>query len=177
MYGAWRLARLDAGAMAWFDRSAAGAWRSFWAMALTYPGVLLLLALRSTSGEPWQLPEPQSILVESISYVIGWTALPLIMFELCRWLKREEQALDFIVAYNWGQSLQIVASIAVAVIASELTPAFAGVLQFALLLALSGYEWFIARVALRAGSLVATSVVLLDLVLSMTVGEVTQSLY
>jgi hypothetical protein len=44
-------------------------------------------------------------------------------------------------------------------------------------LALIGYEWFIARVALRAGGLVATAVVLLDLVVGIGVDALAQGLY
>jgi hypothetical protein len=177
MYGAWRLARLDTGAMAWFDRSAHGVWRSFWAMALAYPGFLVLLALRPTPDQSWFVPSVPTAIVESIGYVIGWTALPLIIFEIWHRFRREEQALDFIVAYNWAQLLQILPSIAIALIGSALTPTLAVALNFTLWVALIGYEWFIARVALRASGLVTTAVVLLDLVLGMGLGEVAQSLY
>ena len=177
IYGAWRLARLDAGAMTWFDRSAHGVWRSFWAMALAYPGFLLLLALRPTADQSWFVLSLPTALVESIGYVIGWTALPLIIFEIWHWFRREEQALDFIVAYNWAQLLQILPSIAVALIAGALTPTLALTLNFALWVAIIGYEWFIARVALRASGLVTTAVVLLDQVLGMGLGEIAQSFY
>ena len=177
MYGAWRLARLDVGAMAWFDRSAHGVWRSFWAMAFAYPGFLVLLAFRPTPAQPWSLPPPQSLLVETISYVIGWTALPLIIFEIWHWFRREEQSLDFIVAYNWAQLLQIPPSIVIALVASALTPTLAVALHFVFGVALIAYEWFIARVALRASGLMATAVVLLDLVVGMGVDALAQGLY
>src|SRR5690348_8544203 len=136
MYGAWRLARLDTGAMAWFDRSAHGVWRSFWAMALAYPGFLVLLALRPTPDQSWFVPSVPTAIVGSIGYVIGWTALPLIIFEIWHRFRREEQALDFIVAYNWAQLLQILPSIAIALIGSALTPTLAVALHFTLWLAL-----------------------------------------
>ena len=177
IYGAWRLARLDAGAMTWFDRSARGVWRSFWAMALAYPGFLVLLALHPTPNQSWFLPSLPTAIVESIGYVIGWTALPLIVFEIWHWFRREEQALDFIVAYNWAQLLQILPSIAIALMASALTPTLAMALNATLWVALIAYEWFIARIALRASGLVTTAVVLLDQVLGMGLGEVAQSLY
>ena len=34
LYGTWRFARLDRGAMRYFDLSHRGVWRSFWAAAL-----------------------------------------------------------------------------------------------------------------------------------------------
>jgi hypothetical protein len=179
MYGAWRLARLDAGAMAWFDRSAHGVWRSFWAMAISYPGFLVLLTLRPmpTPDQAWAVPSLRLVLVESIGYVIAWVAFLLIAIEFCRWIRRERECLDFIIAYNWSQVLQTGLWLAVALLASPLAPVPAAVVHLAAWAALIGYEWFIARVALGAGALVATAVVLLDLVLAMSVGEVAQSLY
>jgi hypothetical protein len=176
MYGAWRLARLDAGAMAWFDRSADGVWRSFWAMALAYPGFLVLLALRPTPDQAWAVPSLRLVVIESISYVIAWVAFLLIVIEFCRWI-RERECLDFIIAYNWSQVLQTGLWLAVALLASPFAPVPAAVVHLVAWVALIGYEWFIARVALGAGGLVATAVVLLDLVLAMSAGEVAQSLY
>jgi hypothetical protein len=175
MYGAWRLARLDAGAMAWFDRSAGGVWRSFWAMALAYPGFLVLLAVRPTVDQRWAVPSLRMLLIESIGYVIAWTGFLLVTIEFCRWLRRERECLDFIIAYNWSQVLQTGVWLAIAIVASALAPA--AVVHLAAWVALIGYEWFIARIALSASGLVATAIVLLDLVLAMGVGEVAQSLY
>jgi len=179
MYGAWRLARLDAGAMAWFDRSAHGVWRSFWAMAITYPGFLVLLTMRPmpTPDQAWAVPSLRLVWVESIAYVSAWIAFLLIVIEFCRWIRRERECLDFIIAYNWSQVLQTGLWLAVALLASPLAPVPAAVVHLAAWATLIGYEWFIARVALGAGALVATAVVLLDLVLAMSVGEVAQSLY
>jgi hypothetical protein len=179
MYGAWRLARLDAGAMAWFDRSAGGVSRSFWAMALAYPGFLVLLALRPTltPDQAWGMPGLRLILVESIGYVIAWIAFLLVVIEFCRWIRRERECLDFIIAYNWSQVLQTGLWLGVALLASPLAPVPAAVVHLVAWAALIGYEWFIARIALGGGPLVATAVVLLDLVLAMSVGEVAQSLY
>ena len=39
------------------------------------------------------------------------------------------------------------------------------------------YEWFIARVATRAGAAAATALVLIDLVLGAGLSRITQSLY
>ena len=40
IYGAWRLARLERGAMSYFDASAEGFWKSFSAAALLLPGYI-----------------------------------------------------------------------------------------------------------------------------------------
>jgi hypothetical protein len=179
MYGAWRLAWLDPAAMLWFDRSIDGVKRSFWAAAIAYPGFLGLLALRLTpqqlaDAEPWRIAT-----VESIGYVIGWSAFPLVILPFCRWLGREAQAFDFIIAYNWSQVLQTALLLLVeGVIGSHVLPeAFAANLELAVYIALLGYEWFIACTALDASGVAATAVVLLDLLLGGALFRITESLY
>lgn len=176
MYGAWRLARLDPAAMAWFDRSIGGVWRSFWAAALCYPGFLLLVVLRLAPGSSAS-GIGRILLVESIGYVISWALFPLIILPFCRWIERDEQALDFIIAYNWAQVLQTALTIASVLAALLLPPAAALLLSLVVLTAQLLYEWFIARTALEAGGVVATVIVLIDVVLSEAVSQVTQSLY
>lgn len=179
MYGAWRLARLDRGAMLWFDRSREGVYRSFWAAAVTYPGFLILLGLRVDPPQWAQSGALRILLVETIGYVIGWTAFPLIILPFCRWLGRAEQAFDFIIAYNWSQVLQTAVFLAIAgLMAGGFLPAsLATLVAVASTLAVLVYEWFIARVALEAGGVAATAVVLIDLVLGELLSQVTQSLY
>ena len=46
IYGAYRLARLDAAGMSYFDTSVAGFWRSFFAAVIIAPFYAMLLAIR-----------------------------------------------------------------------------------------------------------------------------------
>src|SRR5262249_10244739 len=95
MYGAWRLALLDRGAMLWFDRTVGGVWRSFWAAAISYPGFLILLLARLDPAQIEAAGLPRILLVETIGYVVGWTAYPVVAIPFCRWLAPEERALGF----------------------------------------------------------------------------------
>ena len=179
MYGAWRLARLDRSAMAIFDRSMVGVWHSFLAAVICYPGFLILLTLRL---EPTQIDQSGLFhiwLVESIGYVIAWCAFPLLIFRFCRWLGRETQGFDFIIAYNWSQILQtaLLLLVALLVAIAPVTTDVAAVLELVAYLAILLYEWFIARVALDAGGLTATTVVLIDIVLGSVLVRVTAALY
>jgi hypothetical protein len=177
MYGAWRLACLDQAAMAWFARGVGGVWRSFWAAAIAYPGFVLMISLLVPSAEWAAYGGFRILLVESIGYVVSWTAFPLIMLPFCRWLERDEECLDFITAYNWSQVLQTLLALISLIAFRFLTPAAGLPIYLVLLLARLAYEWFIARTALEAGGIAATTVVLIDLVLSEAVAQVTQSLY
>ncbi len=177
MYGTWRFARLDSSAMAWFQRDVGGVWRSFWAAAIAYPLFVLLVALLVPPAQ-WAVSGGfRILLVESIGYVVSWAAFPLIILPFCHWLERDEQSLGFITAYNWSQVLQRVMSLA-GLIAFAALPLAAGLTVYVVtLLAQLTYEWFIARTALEAGGVAATTIVLIDLVLSEAVAQVTQSLY
>ena len=177
MYGAWRFARFDRSAIAWFDRDLSTVARSFWAAAIAYPGFVLMVALMVPS-ESWASAGGfRILLVESIGYVVRWTAFPLVMLPFCHWLQRDEQCLGFIAAYNWAQVLLTGLGL-VGLIGVTALPFAAGLgLYLLVVVAEIAYEWFIARTALDAGGVAATTVVLIDLVLSEAVSQVTQSLY
>jgi hypothetical protein len=177
MYGAWRFARLDPAAMAWFARDVGGVWRSFWAAAIAYPGFVLLVALL-VAPQQWAASGGfRILLVESIGYVVSWAAFPLIILPFCHWLERDEQSLGFITAYNWSQVLQTVLALLGLIAFGALPPGAGLTFYLMILLVRLVYEWFIARTALEAGGVAATTVVLIDLVLSEAVSQVTQSLY
>lgn len=179
IYGAWRLALFDPAAMAWFDRGVAGVWRSFWAAPLAYPGFILLTVLQIEPALWDRAGALHVLLLESIAYVILWTAFPLIILALCRWLGREEQSLGFITAYNWAQVLQVALMVGVLLVERTLAlpPPAAASLDLASIAAVLAYEWFIARTALQAGGVAATAVVLIDVALATAMGRLTQSLY
>ena len=178
LYGAWRLLWRDPTAMAWFDRSLTGAIRSFWAAAICYPGFVILLLMRLSQSELHSSAVFPILLVESIGYVIGWCAYPLAALPFCRWLVPEERALGFIIAYNWSQVLQTGVLLPVALFgALDLVPPyFIAYADFVAYLAILVYEWFIARIALDAGRLPATALVLLDIVIGAALSQVTQVL-
>jgi hypothetical protein len=179
LYGAWRFARLDSGALLWIDRSPEGVSRSFWAAMICYPGFIALLALRIPPLEWAEFGVPHILLVESIGYVCGWAALPLAALAICGWLGREQGGFNFIATYNWAQILETGLFLLVAVFgALHIVPDDTADLMSAIaLLLVLLYEWFIARIAVGAGGIVAAALVLTDLVLCAVLSRVTQGLY
>jgi len=178
LYGAWRLARLDRGAMSWFDCSLGGALRSFWSAALCYPGFLLLQAIQLDAAHFPAGTLLRFFVVATISYIVGWAAYPLAALPFCRWVAPEPRALGFVIAYNWSQALQTALVLAVTVVgALHIMPAYAvAYAETVAYLAILVYEWFIARIALDAGGLPATALVLLDIVLTAVLTDVTIAL-
>jgi hypothetical protein len=177
--GALRLAVGDRRGLGSFDTSIDGFWRSFRAGLICYPLYLLLLGFRVTDAQ-WAASGIAPILVvETIAYVISWTAFPLLILPLSRWLGRENRFLAFMVVYNWSQIPQTVLFVLVGLDGATglLAPSAA---QFAGLLAIIAslvYEWYIARVALAVTGAQATLVVIFDLVLSTALGHVAHGLY
>jgi hypothetical protein len=177
--GALRLARGDRSGLGFFDASIDGFWRSFRAGLICYPMYLLLLSFRI--GAPvWAASGVAQILaVETIAFVISWTAFPLLILPLARWLGREDRFLPFMVAYNWSQIPVTVVFVLIALVgATGLLPPsaahFAGLLAA---IAVLVYEWFIARVALAVTGAQACLVIIIDLMLGTALGRVADRLY
>jgi hypothetical protein len=179
LYGAWRLARLDPAGLGFFDRSREGLIRSFRAAIIVYPFFLLLLVLRVEDTAWQQAGAARVILIETIGYVISWTAYPLATLQLARFLDRTERWPGFIVVYNWSQILQTVLFLAAAALAaSGVLPAGLGRnLLLLATIAILLYEWYIARVALDVPGTAATVAVLIDLVIGVLVAHVAEALY
>src|ERR1700693_2142639 len=111
--GTLRLARGDRGGLACFNATEEGFWRSFRAAMLCYPLYLILLAFPLEIGaevadHPWEY-----FVVETIRFVIAWTAFPLLALPLTDWLGRRDRYFLFMTAYNWCQVPQTVAFTAV----------------------------------------------------------------
>jgi hypothetical protein len=177
--GALKLARGDARGLGFFDLTLDGFWRSFRAAAICYPMYLILLALRVTDAQWATAGIGRIVAVETIAFVISWTAFPLLVLPLTRFLGRENRFLAFMVVYNWCQLPQTVLFLIIGLdVATGILPGAAG--DFAGIagaVAVMVYEWYIARVALAVPSAQAVLVVLFDLVLGTALGRVSASLY
>ncbi len=179
LHGAWLLAWLDRRGMGYFDRSEAGFWKSFTAAVLVFPAFLILLGLRIEDAEWSSSGVVRILLVETIGYVVAWTAFPLMMLPVTRFLGRENRWLEFIIAYNWSQVLQYALFLLATILAgsgafpASLATGIASAATVAVLL----YEWFVARVALDTGAAGATMIVLVDLVLGVLITRVADGLH
>jgi len=177
--GTLRLAVGDRRALALFDTSIDGFWRSFRAAVICYPLYLVLLAMRVSLAE-WQRSGGWRIVtVETIGYVIAWVAFPLLMLSVTRLIGRTYRFFDFMVPYNWSQVPQS-ALLVLAGIESEsgiLGTQAGETIDVVAALATLVYEWYIARVALETTGSAAAFVVVVDLVLGVALSRVSGSLY
>ena len=163
LYAAWRLFLRDRSALALFDDSVEGYWKSFACAVIVLPGYILLVY--GAGAEPSADVHPLRIIfVEGIGYIIGWVAWPLAAAYIAPLLGRGENYMCYIVAYNWSAGTQIVALLLLLVFQSSglvSEGAFAGIGLVALLILLF-YHGFIVRVALD---------VAVELVVALVIGE------
>jgi hypothetical protein len=173
LLGALILARGDARGLANFDASLGGFWRSYRAAAISYP-LYLALTLWQADTPSWRI-----MIVETIGYVVSWTAFPLVMLSLCRRLDRDDRFFGFMTAYNWCQVPQIVLFSAIAAVEAVgmLGEGPAAAIGLAAAAAVFVYEWFIARVALDVSVPVAILIVAVDVTLAGLLQQIDESLY
>lgn len=167
IYGAWLLARLDARGVMLFENTVEGFWRSFWAAGVALPAYALLLVVRNT-GATVGVSGPTAFLIHAITYAMDWIAFPFVMFYVARLFDREQWYCRYIAAHNWAVVLQYALMLVVSLLtASGILPAPAGtLLTVATVVAILGYQGFVAHVALQATVPGAVGIVFINLVLS-----------
>jgi hypothetical protein len=177
--GALRLARGDRGGLDCFDRSLDGFWRSFRAAVIGYPLFLVLLLMRVTVAEWERSGALVVITVETIAYVIAWTAFPLVMLIVTQRIGRAYRFFDFMVPYNWSQLPQSALFVLVGLETESgvLGTQPAQAVELAAAVAVLVYEWFIARVALDTTAAAAAFVVFVDLLLGVLISHAASGLY
>ncbi len=173
LYGAWRLALADRGAMAYFDQTAEGFWKSFFAAVIVAPAYVLVL-LFDLSQVEIEAGAFRILLVQSCAYVIGWTAFPIAVHYVCDVIGKKEAFVGYIIAFNWAKVIQMAVFLpAIGLIASGVLPEQSGwMLRWAVLVMILAYEWSITRSALGVSAMGAVGFVVLDLVIDLIIHAV-----
>jgi hypothetical protein len=178
LYGAWRMARLDARGLTYFDDSPEGVWRSFFAAVIVGPAFAVMMIFHF-SMLPLGTDPVRFALAEILAYIISWVAYPLLIVSVTQLLRCHEHAFLYICAYNWSLVLQHALWVPVTIL--TLTGIFPEPLaQLAWLVALGAilvYMWFIARRALDVPGLTAAGIVLLDLLLGLVIRSIANGLH
>lgn len=176
LYGAWRFARLDRGALQWFEVSVEGFWRSFFAFAIVVPGFAVLMVIEHTEF-PVAAGAPRIIAIDGIAYVVQCVAYPLAMVFLCRAIGRWDRYVGFVVALNWSVVLQMALIVPAKLLAASGVAAGAGdTLFFFAVIAVVLYQWFITVTALEVSGWTAAAAVALDVVIGRIVGDLSTGL-
>ncbi len=184
LYGAYRIARLDAGGLAHFNVSVEGFWRSFFAAIVVAPAYVLLLLVRNAAlqnqlSDTGPMPTEISFAPEFITYVIGWITWPLIMLLVARLLSRTENFVPYIIVYNWANCIQVGLLLPVAVLTqgSVFPPEIAAIIGVVVTGLVLFYLWFIARMVLAVQGWAAAGIVIIDILLGVLTANLINRLF
>ena len=177
-----RVARFEPQAVAGFDNSFEGFYRSFFGVILCAPLYLLTvlaerrLALEAdaeTSAAASSLPPPSAALygLEIVTYLVNWLAFPLVMIAIVRLIGATTRYVPFIVAYNWTSCIVIAATVVPYALYLAGALSLAGILAFYYPIAMMTllYRWRVAKDALQIPGMTAVGVVILEALLSIFV--------
>ena len=157
VFGAYRLACRDPGGMAFFNNSREGAIKSFYAAALLVPFYIAFITMRW--WDEMDVLSPVYIFtIEFLRLVIVWTAFPVLMISISKWIDREERYFAYLVAANWATVLTMLLRFPVVLtLRFELLPeSIVKLLSFAVITLVLVYFWYVKKTALDiAGGMAA----------------------
>ena len=177
LYGAWRLLRGDPGGLTFFDQSHEGFYRSFFAAVLVAPGYVILILIH-LAGIETQAGGLRILTVETIAYVISWTAFPLLMFRITDAIGRSHAYIVFVVAFNWSKVIQMLIFLPVSAItfAGFLPEVVAGLLNVTATIGILAYQWYITRTSLDISGFAAVGLVVLDVIIGVIITAVSDGM-
>ena len=153
---AWRLLFLDAGAMAGFNLSMAGFWRSFFAAVFGIPYYVLILWQPHAAGEV-------GMGAAIAAYAISWVLFPLVAAVLAHILRIGRNYDPYIIAFNWAGALvpQPLLLLALLYQGGVIDENAYSMVSLGLFLAYLWYGWAVTRIALGVGVFTACGFVIL----------------
>lgn len=163
--GLKRLLRFDAGFAQWFDRSPAGAKRSFGLMLPLLPCFLIRFFVGANLR-----PELEPFHVfgtAAVAYALGWVMFPLLLIVIGRAIERENQAIGAITIYNWfGAAFTLVLTGLHLIASAGILSDSLLILMNILVLASLVFEAYALRVVIGVGYGGAILLTALDFILS-----------
>jgi hypothetical protein len=166
LYGAWRLLLGDRGAVALFDDSIAGFWKSFFAAILILPIYLIMTAMGTIEFDA-SPSLPATVLIVLEFYIIAWVLWPLIIGHILPVLDQSENFTLYIVAYNWMSAIGT-GLFFIAVLVTTLLPipdGFSALILVGALLGVLGYHGLIAHTTLNISIGVAIGLTIANFIL------------
>ncbi|HET8727053.1 MAG TPA: hypothetical protein VFO41_06040, partial [Alphaproteobacteria bacterium] len=115
---------------------------------------------------------PRILLVEGISYIVLWTAYPVLMIHVSALIDRSTRLPAFITAYNWASVIGNLARLPIALAGLLVGQDLLQGLALALFLVLLGYQWFVTKTALDVGGGMAAGLVMVDFALTLFLSNV-----
>jgi hypothetical protein len=165
-----RLALRDAQAMASFDLTADGYFRSFAAMIVALPLYIVLNhgweKIGMAIGEQGSEANAVYFGLYALGYLLSWVAFPIVMIFVLRFLGLTERYGALVVAYNWGTIIVLLLDVPAILLfgLGIITAAQALLLEFVVFGVGLYYRFFSAMTALQSRATVAMAVALIDFI-------------
>lgn len=160
--GAVLLAKRRPGALSYFNLSADGFYRSFYALLLAAPVFALENAFDYRSFETDTALVP-FILILCLALWVSWGSYLVVMGTVTRLMGLGDRFGAFVIVYNWVQLGLILVWLPVTVIATGiLPPGFGSMLNLIFIVATYVYLWYILKVTLRTSGFIAAGFAFLE---------------
>ena len=152
-----RLFVFDRDAMAGFNLTIEGFWRSFFAAAFGLPYYVIVLWRPYRDGEV-------GLLAATAAYVLSWVLFPALVALLVRLLNLGHNYIAYIVAFNWAGALvpQPLLLLALAYRAGMIDESAYSLASLGLFVAFLWYGWAVTRIGLGTGIITACGFVILS---------------
>jgi hypothetical protein len=173
LFGSWLLLIRDTAGYRHFSHSEGGFWRSFSAIVIIAPLYLYAAMVQiELPNDPAPAAVP-SLTAAMAGLVLQWVGWPLAMMLIARVAGLAHAYARYIIAYNWSSVLVVVVLMPPLILLDLglVGPGFAVMLSFAVVLVSLYYRWYVALTAFETTGLVATALVLADVVLSLTINR------
>jgi len=188
LLGVLCIARFDARGVEYFENTAEGFLRSFYAALIVAPPYVVLLML-DTDAKIVGPDLTRFIAVRIIAYVTIWVAYPLLMYYLSQALGCAGRYLRYVAAYNWTNVLLVALMLGSSVLVQFMigpepqvgkTPTvlllLATAVGIGVLVAIFAYNWFVAKAAFAVNNHTAFIIVITHVVLASGIGAISTTL-
>lgn len=171
LYGAWRILRMDPGALGYFNQSIDGFWRSFFAIVLVVP-IFAFVSYVGIDAVPEEevetaLAPGTLVLIHAVALLVAWAAFPTAMIWLSRMLDLGHRYVTYIIVWNWSNVISAAIFLVVMLLmVTGLLPvgvaSALGVFAFGYVLF---YSYLVARAGLGCTTGTAIGIVVFEVVL------------
>jgi hypothetical protein len=178
--GAWQVMNGRSSGLVQLDVSIEGFWRSFGAIILSVPVLVLLLLSRDRIAVDLEEPSGTGlpVIAQATVWLVEWVLFPIVLAVVARPIGVARNYVPFIVARNWA-SVLVMAAYAVPLLAylAGLMPAGGLLLvQFIILIGSGYFSFRIARTALAAPPGLSIAIVVADYGLSFMLYDVASAI-
>lgn len=161
--GLYRLALFNRSFLGYFDRSTAGALRSFGLALPILPLFLWLVWLNLDQPVPSM---GLYLTAKTVAYAYGWILFPFVILNAGRLLDRDHEAVGCITVYNWTSVLWMVLQLPITAFGTlGMSQDMTSLLNLLLFIATLVIEGFLFVVALRLVAWQAAMLVAIDVIL------------